>query len=291
MKVQYYSEKQALRASSELAKAVESTLGDYLERRSAGEKEVVIDFMFEYYRFRPLKLAKWSPGLSYNVEESAATKELLAELPMISQESMLKLDVRTLAPKRQIALKWQIELQESIQQKNGIYNCFGLHEWAMLYKSDQARHPYLPLRVSQKEIDLVVDHAQLKCTHFDAYRFFTMPSKPLNEHELSREELIQHEQPACLHNNMDLYKWATKFYPWISSDLIWKCFGFALEARTLDMEASPYDLTEFGYKAVPIEDSEGRAEYVSRQRLLAKKAVNLRTQLISELRFIEHSIN
>ncbi len=35
----------------------------HLDRRSSAQKHPVIDFLFEYYRFRPSALMRWSPGL------------------------------------------------------------------------------------------------------------------------------------------------------------------------------------------------------------------------------------
>ena len=69
---------------------------------------------------------------------------------------------------------------------------------------------------------------------------------------------------------MDLYKWASKCMPWVGSDLLWQCFQLALKARELDMRASPYDLSEYGYEPVKIETPEGRAEYETLQRQISQ---------------------
>src|SRR5699024_8972646 len=49
-----------------------------------------------------------------------------------------------------------------------------------------------------------------RCTHFDAFRFFTDPAAPLNQTRLTRDDQVRHEQPACLHAGMDVYSWVTK---------------------------------------------------------------------------------
>ena len=41
-----------------------SVLEPYLERRSRGVKDPVMDFLFEYYAFRPARLLRWSPGFA-----------------------------------------------------------------------------------------------------------------------------------------------------------------------------------------------------------------------------------
>ena len=51
--------------------------------------------------------------------------------------------------------------------------------------------------------------------------------------------------------------------------------------RTLDMEASPYDLSAWGYAPVPIETADGKAEYVRRQRAFAERGQALRERLLA----------
>jgi hypothetical protein len=80
---------------------------------------------------------------------------------------------------------------------------------------------------------------------------------------------------------MDLYKWAYKAWPYISSDLIAETLELALEARILDMQASPYDLEMYQLKPVRIETEEGRMEYEHRQRRLSERAKPLRKNLIT----------
>jgi hypothetical protein len=46
------------------------------------------------------------------------------------------------------------------------------------------------------------------------------------------------------------------------------------------MRASPYDLSSFGYTAVPIQTPEGRAEYERYQRDFAERARPLRQRLV-----------
>ena len=83
---------------------------------------------------------------------------------------------------------------------------------------------------------------------------------------------------------MDLYKWATKLGPLVPGELWLDTFRLACDIRKLDMEASPYDLTEWGFTAVPIETPEGKAHYVAAQRKFSQRAFNLRTKLIDIIR-------
>ena len=142
----------------------------------------------------------------------------------------------------------------------------------------------LALRLGAAETDAVVDSLPLRCTHFDAYRFFTPAARPRNALELSRERQIDHEQPGCLHAGMDLYRACLKLLPLLPGELTLACFELALRARELDMAAGPYDLRDFGYRPVTVETSAGRAEYVRRQSELAESAAELRKELMTRLR-------
>ena len=112
--------------------------------------------------------------------------------------------------------------------------------------------------------------------------FITPEAVPLNNFSPTRETQEDFEQSACLHANMDLYKWAYKMYPFINSDLLMACFKLALDCRTVDMKASPYDLLDLGYKPIKIETSEGKEEYVKEQLRLKKAAEPVRSSLLSE---------
>lgn len=59
------------------------------------------------------------------------------------------------------------------------------------------------------------------------------------------------------------------------------CYEHARRAREIDMRASPYDLSDLGYEAIPIETASGRAEYVAQQQALADAAAVLRDRLLA----------
>jgi hypothetical protein len=81
---------------------------------------------------------------------------------------------------------------------------------------------------------------------------------------------------------MDLYKHAFRLVPLVPSTLVADCFALARDIRTLDMRASPYDLSELGYSPVRIETPEGKAEYVAAQRDFADRGAPLRARLLEE---------
>ena len=178
-----------------------------------------------------------------------------------------------------------VQLLDNTLNRPARFNCFGLHEWAMVYRlsQEEVRHAQAPLRLSPDEIAAVVEAQELKCSHYDAFRFYVPAARSLNHMVLEREDQLQQEQSGCLHANMDLYKWCYKARPVIDSDLMMRCFTLAKEIRTLDMRAAPYDLTEWGLTPVTIENSEGRADYIAQQRNFSERANVLRAELRDKL--------
>src|SRR5699024_8988172 len=119
------------------------------------------------------------------------------------------------------------------------------------------------------------------CSHFDAFRFFTAPARPVNRLQPTRENQPELEQPGCLHANMDLLRASLTLGPACPGDLLLDTFELARDIRVLDMRASPYDLASLGYPPVPIETAAGRAEYVAAQREFADRSRPLREQLVA----------
>ena len=196
----------------------------------------------------------------------------------------ITVDVDQFLARRRPTVEYLVRLLESTAARRPLFGCFGKHEWAMVYRSDDVRHPSLPLRLSADEVAEVVEAAPLRCSHYDAYRFFTPAARPRNVLELRREAMPEHEQGGCLHTNMDLYKVAYKLTPLVPSELVADCFELAREIRELDMRAGPYDLSGLGYPAVPIETAAGRESYAAQQREFAGRAAELRRRLLDGLR-------
>jgi hypothetical protein len=258
---------------------IHSLLGDYFDDRSRGKRHAILDFLVEYYSFKRSHLVTWSPGFPVSIESSE--KHHIPEGNFwIQRGSYYEINLESLSEKKQAALRWILSLLGSIDQREARFNCRGMHEWAMVYASKERRHAYLDLRFSQKQIDDFVRSQPIGCSHIDAFRFFTEQARPLNTFQPERHTQIEHDQPGCIHVNMDVYKWAYKAWPYISSDLIADTLELALEARILDMQASPYDLSMYNLTPVCIETNEGRLEYEHRQRILSERARPLRKQLI-----------
>ncbi|HAB98897.1 MAG TPA: hypothetical protein DCE71_03640 [Parachlamydiales bacterium] len=247
-----------------------------------GRKHQVYDFLFTYITFSPAILNQLV--LSFVEVLCAAGWEDLScfgEYWFKREGAILYLNPERLQGQALALVGFIEELCQAVAERTPRFGCFGLHEWAMVYRlsQEEIRHRGCRLRLSQEKLSLFVESQHLCCTHYDAYRFFTPQAKPLNVFQPTLQERLQNEQSGCLHANMDLYKWATKLWPWIGSDLIAKTFLLAVEGRELDMRASPYDLREEGYDPICIETEEGRRQYQGLQQKYAEQSKNLRQEL------------
>jgi len=252
-------------------------LEPHLRRMRAGEKHPMWDFLFTYYSLRPRQLRVWHPGFGVVLGGDAARGYLGRSGYRRHQAGVTVSGSHLIG--RADTVRFIAELLRATASRPARLNCFGLHEWAMVYRAPTVRHERVPLRLGAVGTDTVVESMPLRCSHFDAYRFFTEPAARRNEGRPTRVDQIAWEQPACLHANMDLYKFAYKLGPLVSSDLVLDCLQLAVDARELDMRASPYDLRDYGFEPIAIETPGGRAEYVRTQQDIAELAAPLRATL------------
>jgi hypothetical protein len=256
-------------------------------RGARGEKHPIYDFLFTYYAFRPAWLRRWHPGPGLALSGAGAREFLrwpeYREVTLPDGGTAVALDPATLPAHRRDFVAWLRALLTAMQARPAFFGCFGLHEWAMVYRQTPAevRHNAWPLRYPPEEIARIVEGAALACTHFDAFRFFTPPARPLNRHQPARTDVPQLEQRGCLHANMDLYKWAFKLAPFTPAELVADCFELAVAIREVDMQASAYDVHALGFAPIPVETAAGRAEYESRQRDFATRGEPLRARLVA----------
>jgi hypothetical protein len=299
---------------------VDRLLAGHRERAGRGKKHPVEDFLFSYYALRPGRLRRWHPGIGTALSGEAALERLewrdytthdttvgvgAAMIGTVGtdptrgrqiraevddhgresdhrRESVVGVDVARLLARRGDALRAVRDLLAATAERPAQFGCFGLHEWAMVYRLGAAdvRHAGWPLRLGGRGTDAVVEGHRIRCTHHDAFRFFTDAARPRNELQPRREDQIALDQPGCLHVTMDLYKWSYTLLPATPSELVVDCLELARDVRTLDMRASPYDLRALGYPPLPIETPAGRAAYAAAQRAFAERAVPLRTALL-----------
>jgi len=248
-----------------------------LYRRGRAEKHPVYDFLFDYYSFRPSHLLRWSPGIGIRLS-GVRPDEIQAKVEVAGDGSLF-ISPRSIPQKRWPYIRWAYNFLEKTTARAPRFNCYRLHEWAMVYRTTDIRHS-VPLRLPPHTIESFVSTQPIYCSHYDAFRFFTEEARPLNRIQPTREEQPLLDQPGCIHVTMDLYRLAYKLYPWCSSDLILECLELAKMAREIDMRASPYDLIGFGLTPIEIEAEEGRREYAELQRALYEKAQPTRLKLL-----------
>jgi hypothetical protein len=265
--------------------ALVSPIADaFIHRRSLNQKHPVFDFLFTYYHFSPTKLKQWVPSFEEGIcVDHSEDLDCFNSYWFEINNKTLRLNPKRLQGQALALVSFIEKLCTNIINKTPRFGCFGLHEWAMVYRlpPEKLRHNDYRLRLSPDELADFVESQNLCCTHYDAYRFFTPQSQPLNFFKPTLQDRLQNEQAGCLHANMDIYKWSTKLWPWIGSDFIAKAFMVALQGRELDMRASPYDLHEHGYAPICIETEEGRKEYQQLQQQYTQSTQALRKELVA----------
>jgi hypothetical protein len=259
---------------------VDTWVEPHLARRRTGTAHPVEDFLFTYYQQRPAALRRWHPGFGVGLEEAPdhagwkgyETRDGVTTLSASHVSAQVPL------------LRALRALLAATASRPAQLGCFGLHEWAMVYRSphDDVRHASWPLRLGGRGTDRVVESHRVACSHFDAFRFFTPDARSRNVLQPGRDDRVDFEQPGCLHAGMDLYKHAYRLTPMVASELVADCFALAREIRVLDMRASPYDLSGLGHEPVAVETPAGKQEYVAAQRAFAERAAPLRQRLLHE---------
>ena len=214
---------------------------------------------------------------------------------------------------------WYRSLLQRTLEATPVLHCYGLHEWAMQYqptiiaKDDETFKTQTPsppsskyqshmkLRIDQETLNETVEANTLFCTHVDAWKFFAKEALPRNQFVQRKSNnnrqnadagglpaadersgwLLRSEQPACIHTTMDLLKIALKLGPFCDPDLFCRVLALTVEARLIDVAASPYDAkTGYGVEPIRIETSSGRYQYKQRQIELMKRAAPIRKDLL-----------
>jgi hypothetical protein len=183
----------------------EQLTAGHRERRRAGRSHPVEDFLFTYYSLRPAQLRRWHPGLGVGLADAP---ELLRRRWYAEVEpGSAGLDVSAYLADRGELVRFVASLLSATAERPAQLGCFGLHEWAMVYRlgPDEVRHESWPLRLGPEGTDAVVDGHQFRCSHYDAFRFFTPDAISRNAVQPTRGRQVELEQPGCLHASMDLY--------------------------------------------------------------------------------------
>src|SRR5262245_11538240 len=135
------------------------------ERRSTGARHPVLDFLFTYYSHRPARLLRWHPGPGVVLTEARSYLRWPAYRSVRGGV--------TLGPppaSRLPTVRFIRSLLSASAARTPWLGCFGLHEWAMVYRTASVRHEDWPLRLGSAGTDRVVESMPIRCTHFDAFR-------------------------------------------------------------------------------------------------------------------------
>ena len=260
------------------------------ERRERRERHPVEDFLWTYYSVGPSELRRWHPGagivLLGGADEFGGRRHYRA---VDGRDAGL--DPHAYAARRGGTVDYVERLLAATLERTPRFGCFGLHEWAMVYRMspERLRHAALPLRIGHAATDRVVEETPIHCTHFDAYRFFTAEAAPLNELRPARETQPDLEQAGCLHAGMDVYKWAAKLGPVVPGEALLDAFELARDIREVDMRASPYDVSGYAgadgrpLEPIPIETAEGKRAYARLQRGFAERGNALRRRVLASI--------
>lgn len=270
----------------------------------------ISNFMCDFYGVKPRRLLEWSPGPLVGIaqpfqDESCRSlllrgnsrhgvaRDLLFAGNVTDTVGMF--DPQHIPLATLDAFRIDRSILTATESRAPSFSCFGLHEWAILYHPpgtpEPVRHqerdnPNLKLRVSQETINGVVegripkskDTAPLRCTHFDAIRFFHPDARPHNTviPEPNRKTQAINEQPGCVHSHMDLLFYALRLGPFLSSDVFRECLQCAMDSRAVDVRATPYAVDD----PICVEQVTGRKEYARAQEELFERAKPVRRRLI-----------
>ncbi len=176
-------------------------------RRQRGEKHPVLDFLFTDYSLPASRLERWQPGPNVVLTGPGARRFLQRSGYRETSGSVI-LDESAFTDGLARTTRHTLSLLEAIHSRRARFDCFGLHEWAMVYRAapERIRHSQVPLRLGPSGTDAVVEALNVRCSHIDAFRFFTEEAKPLNRYTPTRKTQRELDQPGCLHVGMDLTK-------------------------------------------------------------------------------------
>ena len=261
------------------------------ERRARGERHPVEDFLWTYYSVKPAELRRWHPGAGVILADAGEDRRAWRYYASAGAPADLAVDLPAFFGKRGGTVDYVERLLAATLERTPRFGCFGLHEWAMVYRLGprQVRHVGLPLRIGHEATDLVVETNPIACSHFDAYRFFTPEAAPLNALTPTRETQPEMEQAGCLHAGMDVYKWAAKLGPVVPGALLLDAFELARDIREVDMRASPYDVRGYAgadgrpLEPVAVETTEGKREYAALQQGFARRGNALRERVLTAI--------
>src|SRR4051794_39488811 len=121
---------------------VDVLLAGHLARAPRREKHPVEDFLFTYYSLRPAQLRRWHPGAGVVLLGEAARERLTWREHRATPDGGVTLDDAAFLARRGDTVRHVRDLLAATASRPAHLRCFGLHEWAMVYRTtpDDVRH-------------------------------------------------------------------------------------------------------------------------------------------------------
>ena len=202
-------------------------------------------------RFAPTQSCSgWTPGFGVTSRRRESRRHRV-ELSSFPHGRRARRSRSSAFPEHRVSyLRWAVKAtSQAMLAREPSFGCLGLPSngrWS--YRDPNVRHPYVPLRLSREETDAVVDSQPLRCTHYDAFRFFTQaggdPAEPLSTHSAlpsvtaSRPEARLHPRE---HGLVSLCVQDCSLLP-VGCSRGRVRSGQRVGRAKVDMRASPYDL-------------------------------------------------
>ena len=141
------------------------------ERRRRGETHPVLDFLFTYYSEPPGRLRRWHPGPDVALGGPALRTPPGAGTPGRRRHRAPRRRRLPGRPRRHRPLRPPAARGHRRRARpSAAASACTSGRWSTATGS--TRHP-VPLRLGQAGTDAVVEAHPIRCTHFDAFRFFT----------------------------------------------------------------------------------------------------------------------
>ena len=161
------------RADSYAAR-VEGFVAPHAKRAQVGQAHPVWDFLFSYYSLRPGQLRCWHPGYGVALVGDEAIRRYRNRRGYAVDASGVTVSRAHLLSRLE-TIAFVARLLRATARRPAKFNCFGLHEWAMVYRSGDVRHDGVPLRLGAAGTDTVVEAeiaGPLRCSHYRRVPFF-----------------------------------------------------------------------------------------------------------------------
>ncbi len=140
-----------VRAAAHAERADALTAG-HRDRRSRGERHPVEDFLFEYYPARPSHLRRWHPGAGVALApDGDPVPQTAWRWYRTDPSGTVVLDRDAFLADRGDTVRYVRDLLAATAARPAATGCFGLHEWAMVYREPEGEHRHpLPLRLGPR---------------------------------------------------------------------------------------------------------------------------------------------